>query len=107
MVLALTAKWTARDGLEEEVYEIVRRLAEASRAEPGNLYYQPHRDPADPRVFFFYEQYADQAAYEAHYASAHVRQLAIDGAFPLLADRERAIYEPLGPLDSEVRSASR
>lgn len=105
MVLALTAKWTARDGVEEEVHEIILRLAEASRAEPGNLFYQPHRDPADGRVFFFYEQYADQAAYEAHYESEHVRELAMEAAFPLLADRERAIYEPLTPRDSGVRSA--
>ena len=38
--------------------------------------YQPHRDASDPRVFFFYEQYTDEAAYQAHLASPHVKAIA-------------------------------
>ena len=95
MTFVLTARWTAQEGEEERVLEALRRLANPSRAEPGCLMWQPHRDPEDPRVFFIYEQYADQAAYEAHGASEHFERWAKGEAIPRLADRERSFFETL------------
>ena len=66
MGYVVTAKWTAKEGEEEKVYEAIRQLLEPSRAEPGNRFYQPNRDPEDPRVFFFYEIYDDEDGYKAH-----------------------------------------
>jgi quinol monooxygenase YgiN len=104
MVVALIAKWTANQGHEDEVCEAILELAELSRREPGNLFYQANRDPGDPRVFLFYEQYVDQPAFEAHFASEHVQRLGLETAFPLLDSRERSFYHPIGPLDGEVRA---
>jgi len=36
------------------------------KAEPGCLVYRPHRSTKDPDVFVFYEQYKDDAAFDAH-----------------------------------------
>ena len=66
-----------------------------SRAEPGNLFYQCHRDPENPRVFFFYEQYADADAFAAHGQTEHFAKWAAGDAFPRLESRERAFYETL------------
>jgi quinol monooxygenase YgiN len=88
----VTAKWTAKIGDEERVFEAVRNLIEPSRAEPGCIYYQPNRDPEDPRVFFFYEQYADEVAYKAHGESGHFQQYGFGEAIPLLESRERWFY---------------
>ena len=44
----------------------VHKLAHESPDEPGMVLYQAHRDPQNPRVFFFYEQYVDEAAYGDH-----------------------------------------
>ncbi len=93
MPYVVTAKWTAKAGEEEAVAEAVRNLVRPSRAEPGILFYQPHRDPENPRVFFFYEQYADPGAYEAHVASEHFKRWGFGEAIPRLEDRERAFYE--------------
>lgn len=93
MAFVVTAKWTVKEGEEAAVAAAVEAIAAATVDEPGNLYYQAHRDPEDPTVFFFYEQYVDKAAYEAHGASAHFQRLAFGDAIPRLASRERAFYE--------------
>ena len=60
MAYAVCVTWIAKDGEEEAVAAAIGRLLEPSRAEPGVHVYVPHRDPNDPRVFFVYEQYADE-----------------------------------------------
>jgi quinol monooxygenase YgiN len=97
MTYVVTAKWTAQPGNEAAVREAILELIVLSRAEPGSLMYQAHEDPDDPRVFFFYEQYADQAAYEAHGASEHFQRLGHGTAIPLLESRERLFLRPLAP----------
>jgi quinol monooxygenase YgiN len=96
MAFVVTAKWTAQEGREDEVRAAVLQLIGPSRAEPGIRTYQPHQDPENPRVFFFYEQYEDEAAYTAHGASEHFRRIGLETAIPLLESRERVFYETLG-----------
>jgi quinol monooxygenase YgiN len=93
MAFVVTAKWIAKEGEEEAVAEAVRNLVGPSRQEPGMILYQPHRDPENSRTFFFYEQYADQAAYEAHGASEHFQKWGFGDAIPRLESRERGFYE--------------
>jgi len=55
-----------------------------------------HRHKTEPRRFFIYEQYKDDAALEAHRASPHFLQYARK-ELPKIADRiEGQLYEPLG-----------
>lgn len=96
MAYVVTAKWTAKAGEEEAVATAIAQLLEPSRNEPGNLFYQPHRDPENPRVFYFYEQYVDEAAYRAHGDSEHFQRLAFGDAVPRLESRERAFYVTWG-----------
>jgi quinol monooxygenase YgiN len=91
----VTAKWTAKQGEEEHVLASIRKLIEPSRAEPGCRFYQPNRDLENPRVFFFYEIYDDQDAYQAHGDSAHFQEHAFGEAIPLLESRERLFYETI------------
>ncbi len=94
VVLAVT--WMAKVGRESEVMAIFERLTAESRKEPGCLIYQVHKHKTDPRRFFVYEQYKDDAALEAHRASAHFLQLAKKD-LPKLGNRtEGHLYEPLG-----------
>jgi autoinducer 2-degrading protein len=93
MAYVVLAKWVAKPGEEEAVAAAITALIEPSRAEPGNLAYLPHRDPADPRVFLLYEQYVDEAAYQAHGQSEHFTRHALQDAIPRLEARERSFYE--------------
>ena len=63
---------------------------------PGNVFYQAQRSVEDPRLFYLYEQYVDEAGYEAHMESEHFTRLVKQEAIPeLLEDRERAFYETI------------
>ena len=93
MAYVVCATWIAKDGEADSVAAAVEKMVGPSRAEPGIIQYQPHRNPDDPNVFFFYEQYADKAAYEAHVESEHFQQHGFGDAIPRLEDRSRAFYE--------------
>lgn len=93
MAYVVLARWIAKPGEEAAVAAAIDALIDPSRAEPGTLVYQPHRDPSDPRVFMLYEQYVDEAAYRAHGDSEHFRRHAVEDAIPRLEARERAFYE--------------
>jgi len=93
VVLAVT--WMAKMGREAEVVTIFNKLAEESRKEPGCVIYQVHRHKTEPRRFFIYEQYKDDAALEAHRAAPHFLQFA-KKELPKLGDRiEGQLYELL------------
>lgn len=95
MAYVVCATWTAREGEADKVAEAIRKITPLSRQEPGIVVYQPHRDPENPNVFFFYEQYVDAGAYQAHLDSEHMQQYGFDGAIPRLETRERLFYETM------------
>ena len=97
MAFVVTAVWTAKKGEEGGVAAAIAEMIEPSRNEPGILLHQRHRDPEDPCRLFFYEQYADRAAYEAHWSSGLFRRLGSGLAIPLLASRERWFFETWEP----------
>ena len=89
MAYAVIAKWTAKPDEVEEVERCLTAITPLARAEPGNLQYTVHRDPEDPLLFVIYEQYADEAAFQAHVAAPHFKEIALGDAIPRLASRER------------------
>jgi quinol monooxygenase YgiN len=93
MAYVVCAKWIAKEGEADNVAAAVRELAGPSKAERGVLVYQAHRDPENANVFFFYEQYTDEGAYQAHVESDHFKQHGFGNAIPRLESRERAFYE--------------
>ena len=92
MTYVVCATWTAKDGEEDAVLAAVQELAAASPQEPGMVLYQAHRDPQNPRVFFFYEQYVDEAAYAEHTGSEHFKRWGFGEAIPRLMERKREFY---------------
>ena len=96
MMVVLSVTWVAKAGREAEVVELFAKLTEESRKEPGCAMYQVHRHRTEPRRFFIYEQYKDDAALEAHRNAPHFLQYARKD-LPKLADRvEGHLYELLG-----------
>ena len=69
MAFVVAATWMAKEGEEKRVEETIVKMTPLSRAEEGNLFYQAQGHPDDPRTFFLYEQYVDEAGYEAHKAT--------------------------------------
>ena len=83
---------------------ILRQLVAPTRAEPGCLQYDVHRDAGDPRVFVLWERYADAAALDAHTEAAYVQDLVFAQALPLLDERVRTYLDPLGDRSRARRS---
>jgi quinol monooxygenase YgiN len=95
MAYVVAARWTAKANHEDEVLDAIKALAFVSRSESGCQLYELHRDPDDPRVFFFYERFDAEADFQRHAASDHFKREAVERAFPLLESRERFFYETL------------
>jgi quinol monooxygenase YgiN len=89
-VLAVT--WVARPGEEERVAEVLRKMVPLTQAEPGCVHYYAHRAPDEPRRFFLFEEYADEAGLLAHMDSEHFKQHVLGEAMLLLESRERLHY---------------
>src|ERR1043166_4120478 len=93
-VLTVVAKIRAAKGKGDALAALLAEQAGVVRkAEPGCLVYRPHRSTKDPELFYFYEQYKDDAAFDAHRKAPH-----------LAAYRERREREGLteGPPEVEI-----
>jgi quinol monooxygenase YgiN len=94
-MLVLAVTWTANPGHENEVAEIFSKLQAASRLEPGCLMYMVHRHKTDPRRFFIYEQYRDEAALGAHRNSPHFQEYAVNALANIGERIQGDLYSPL------------
>jgi quinol monooxygenase YgiN len=96
MMVVLVVTWMAKAGHEAEVATVFSKLTEESRKEPGCVMYQVHRHKTEPRRFFIYEQYDDDAALEAHRTAPHFLQYARKELPKVAARVEGNLFEPLG-----------
>jgi quinol monooxygenase YgiN len=72
-VLTVVAKIRAAKGKGDVLAAVLlEQVAAVRKAEPGCLIYRPHRSAKDPDLFLFYEQYQDDAAFEAHRKAPHL-----------------------------------
>ena len=71
MPMILYAEFTAKPGSESEVARLISGLAEDVRLEPGNTEFTVYRERDNPRKFFVFEQYLDEASFEAHVSAEY------------------------------------
>lgn len=83
--LYVVARAIARVGDESRVREQFESLVEPTRAEPGCLHYELFVHEENPAEFLFVQEYEDDAAFEAHLASAHITAM-LEVVLPLLAE---------------------
>jgi len=62
----LHATFTARTGKADTVATLLADYAATVRTEPGNLRFDPAQHLDAPEMFFVYEEYRDEAAFQAH-----------------------------------------
>jgi quinol monooxygenase YgiN len=94
-MIAVAVTYTFKPGHEDEAVAYFRELIPASRREPGCRQYVVHRAKSDPGKFFIYEQYDDEAAFDAHRASPHFERYGKNGVQTIMATREPELYIPL------------
>jgi quinol monooxygenase YgiN len=71
MPVILYAEFTAKPGSESQVEFLISGLAEEVRREPGNTEFTVYRERDNPRKFFVFEQYLDEASFEAHISAEY------------------------------------
>ena len=75
---------TAKPDKVEELKRILAGLVPPTRKEPGCISYEVVQNNADPCDITCVEEWRDQAALDAHWASSHVQDALAKGV-PLLA----------------------
>lgn len=73
-MIVITVKFPVRAEHADRWPEIAREFTEATRAEPGNLWFEWSRSVEDPTTYVLIEGFEDDAA-EAHVSSPHFRRM--------------------------------
>ncbi len=95
----IAARFLAKPGEEGKVAELLTKMAELcnSDVEPGCVLYVINQSTENPRSFLLYEQYQDEAGFEAHRQTDYFKEMVVGGTFPLLEQREREFYTVIAP----------
>jgi quinol monooxygenase YgiN len=99
-MLTVIAQYRARAGKGAEIARVLARHSTETRAEPGCVTFVAYRDPDDPDHFVLYEQYLDEAAFDAHRRSPHFAANVQRDIVPLLEHRMWHRYEEIRATDS-------
>ena len=83
----------AKSGHEEELAESLQALVAPTMAEPGVKLFLPYRSVKDPKAFFVFELYVDDAGWAAHQETAHFKAF-VGEMLPKLARRDRVPFVP-------------
>jgi quinol monooxygenase YgiN len=76
MSISLIARIKAKQGCEGQLEEAFRDMIKKVRAnEPGCQAYVLHKDTKNPVQFVWYEVYSDQAAFDTHRKTDHMREM--------------------------------
>jgi quinol monooxygenase YgiN len=84
-MMIITGGITVKDGCVDQALALSQKHVEHSRSEQGCISHGVYRDHENPSRLFFYEQWTDKQAIEAHFAQASsqafvaaIRALAVD-----------------------------
>ena len=93
----VAADYYAKEGQDNEIAAILKKMIPISRAEPGCKLYTVNRSPEDPRKFLLYEQYVNEDGYKAHMATEAFKENILGKVVPMLESRVRHFYEVIEP----------
>lgn len=76
-MILIVVKWKVKPEYADQWPELTRAFTEATRAEPGNRFFDWSRSIEDPNEYVVVEAFDDDAA-EAHVTSEHFKQAQAD-----------------------------
>ena len=83
----------AKVGEEEAVADALAALTVPTMAEPGVKLFLPYRSPTDPKAFFIFELYRNEAGWAEHQSTGHFKAF-VETMLPRIARRERVPFVP-------------
>ena len=87
------ARFRVKDGHVDDVIAALREAAPPSRDEPGCHFYDANQDLTDPNLIVMYEQYENEAAFEAHRETPHFKTYVEARVLPFLESRARETFD--------------
>jgi len=72
-MIFIVVKWAIRPERSEEWLSLVDEFTQATRAEPGNLFFEWSRSVDSPHQFVLVEAFADGESGEQHVTSEHFK----------------------------------
>lgn len=90
--LVVTAFWETNPGEEGAIMELLKTFLPQAQKEKGVKHFQIHQNAAKPREVFFYEVFADDAAFANHQQTEHFKNIIQGQALAKLAKRERTQF---------------
>jgi quinol monooxygenase YgiN len=94
--LQVIARYTIAAGEQDTVLALLRKLADATRAEPGNIAFVIYREIDDSRDVVLLERYASPAAFATHRETAHFTDIVLGQIAPRLDSRIIETYNVSG-----------
>ncbi len=94
-MLVLIVNFTVKAGNEQKAIELMHKLEEHTRREPGCRLYIGLQSTEDPRRFCFFEEYENQAALDAHRAAPYFAEYLINGLRKLMESRTQEFFTPV------------
>ena len=86
----------AKAGEEHAVADALAALVAPTMAEPGVKLFLPYRSPTDPKAFFIFELYRNEAGWAEHQSTGHFKAF-VETMLPRIARRERVPFVPFAP----------
>jgi (4S)-4-hydroxy-5-phosphonooxypentane-2,3-dione isomerase len=93
----VVAQWLAKEGKDDEIAAVLKTAVMNSRAEPGCVLFMANRSTENPRKFVLYEQFRDEAAFQAHLATDSFKENVLGRILPNLESRVREICAVIEP----------
>jgi quinol monooxygenase YgiN len=72
-MIVLAAKFTGKPERRSEILRLAATVAPPSRAEAGCITYNFYEQQPSASEFLFFEEWADQAALDAHFQTLHFK----------------------------------
>lgn len=96
-MFVVAAQYVIKEGQEQAVLAVLKKMIPLSRAEPGCRLYMVNQSTENPRKLLLYEQYVDKGGYEAHMATDAFKENILGKVVPMLESRVRDFYEVVEP----------
>jgi len=89
--LTIVATVVVKSEYKDDVLKAIKAVVDATRKEPGNIFYEVFEDVKNPLKFVFIETWKSQAAIDTHNKAAHFNDFvkAVEGKATLEASTLR------------------
>jgi (4S)-4-hydroxy-5-phosphonooxypentane-2,3-dione isomerase len=94
-MVVLRVDMLVKPGTESQCLDIIHKLQEHTRKEPGSVYYAGHQSKENSRHFFMYEVYKNEAALQAHRDAPYFKQYVEGGFDAIVEQRTRELFTPV------------